>query len=919
MSKTVSSDPSDISVQNLPSVGLQSTGSTATSPFTPLYPATLRTTHVSPQEPSLGRSLMPIYTFPGPQERPATVRPIPNSQSTEVLTKTKAPIQLTSDPLNADRTVLSSASELPPGILRPPSRGTGHQAVTSAMEQSNSRRSTYPVTGPKDVNQFYKEVLFNNTALGRSVPTSRSYEAGSPNKGTWDSLSLTPSSSTPTYQTQQAKVDEQAGRATAPTEPASTQDVTVTSEQDTDKGNQEDWDSARNLLTPTPAIPWTMPTEFTDPVPGDESSTGVGPTVQPTVSNRNLDGNCSSDEDWSSIYPDTQGTQDTSFNPHFLLVPPLFVVLHTDWNTALAEWGLAWDLHVYGLGSLFGLAAVTSALGVLYLPFRPPPGLGYFMALSGLLFLTSATRTFIFLYDAYCYQDKLPAIVALLLYDLGFPCLTSAFGVIILVLSLRSETQAVASRFQRSCFLTIIVFLHFTLTVSTILVITLLKQASFLLFVSHGIFVVLATVLSILYFAFYCHGCMVEVQVYNVKTSTPPMETLNTEPFGDTEHWGRVAKLAMWTAVFGLSCAASQLYAILYGLGLAGDHVFQPWPWWVFQFGTSLCEVGMCLTMSLIGIYPLFCIRKTTDRNCWTKMFCLSPTHASMKAPILSNAYQWSTFHQEKPLSCDAIVRSESECLPLYTMSNNQLSSGEEINLIYHSSETSEVKHLDFHLKHGGSSRTSSFISVQMDSNSTVDLRPPSPINLRRSIDEALFSEALIPESLFHWSRLHSSSNMSLCGNRSMPSSSEVFKEKAADRGLYRTSSCVGMERTEVGRAITNTFKKLNMTQALSSERWLDSSLSSVCRASQDGSSLVLCSSPERRGFSAISFEHKSFRNSSQTSLQSIPQITSQCQAVSTPETMGINGSPDSATQAEFVKICRQIDQLSISSDTIEL
>ncbi|XP_072418917.1 proline-rich transmembrane protein 4-like [Chiloscyllium punctatum] len=863
ISKTLHGVSSDFSVQNLPSTRLQPIGSTTKTSFSPVYVTMVKTTQSSPQEPSHAGSVVPINTYPGLQQRPVTIRFI-TTESTELLTKTKAPSK--TNLLNTDHSVLFSVSELQPGILKPTSTSITHQSITLIVDQSSNRSSTYPVRS-KTISEGE---LFNNTttpktAHERSAPTSRSDGVGTPNKGTWDSLSVTMFHSTPNYQIHQTKHSDE-------------------------------------------------PEKTTDLILGDENSSGIGPIP---VSSGNKDENCSSDKFWNTIYPDSEGgVQNTSFNPHFLLVPPLFVILHTDWNTALAEWGLAWDLHVYGLGSLFGLVTVISAIGILCLPFRSPSGLGYFMILNGLLFLTGSIRTFIFLYDAYCYQHKLPTIVALLLYDLVFPCLTSAFGVVILILSLRSGPQAVTSRFQRSCFLTTIIFLHFTLTIGTILVITLLNQAPFLLFVSHGIFVVLVTILSILYFTFYCHARMVGMQVYSMKTSTPCLETLNTGPFRETEHWGRVAKLAVWTAVFSLSCAALQLYVILYRLGLAGDHVFQPWPWWIFHFGTSLCEVGMCLTMSLIGIYPLFCIPKTSDRNHWNKMFCFSPTHVSMKAPILSNTNQWSTSHQEKTLNCDAIVQNESECVPLYTMPDIQLSSGEEINLIYHSSETSEIKNLDFYLKHGGSSRTSSFISVQMDSDSTVDLRPPSPINLRRSIDEALFSEALIPESLFHWSRLHSSSNMSLCGNRSMPTSTnDVFKENSADRGLYRTSSCVGVERTEIARGITNTFKKLNMTQALTPERWEDSSNSSICRTSQDGSSLMLCSRPEKLGFSTTGSEQKSYRDSSPTSLHSIHQLM----ALSSPETMDRNDTPDSATQVEFMKICRQIDQLSISSDTIEL
>ncbi|XP_055509273.1 proline-rich transmembrane protein 4 [Leucoraja erinacea] len=694
-------------------------------------------------------------------------------------------------------------------------------------------------------------------------------------------------------------------------ETVSTLVTSATSEPNMDMGNRGGWDTVSHPQTSTPSTLWTKPTQFTDSNVGYENVSAAALPAASTVSSYSPKGNCSSCKDRSSIHPDVEGTQDTTFNPRYPIISPLFVILHTDWDTALAEWGLAWDLHVYGLGLAFGFAGIMSALGILLLPFRSPSGFGYFMVLNGLLFLTSSTRTFTFLYDAYCYQDKLPATVALLLHDLVFPCLTSAFGLIILVLSLRPGMEVVASSFQRFCLLIALVLLHFTLSVS-ILLVTLLKQAPFLLFVSHGIFVVLVTILSILVFAVYCHTQMVDMHVYNVKSSTPSMEAFNTQPFGDIGHWGRMARLAMWTAVFGLCCAAFQLYAILYGLGLAGDHVFQPWPWWIFQFGTSLCEVGMSLTMSLIGIYPLFCIHKS-DHNCCNKTFCLSPTHASMKAPILANTYQWSTSHQAKPLGCDTIVRSQSECLPLYTMSDNQLSSGEEINLIYHSNE---VKDLDCHLRHGGSSRTSSFISVQVDSDSTADLRPPSPINLRRSIDEALFSEALIPEGLFHWSRLHSSSNMSLCENRSLPTSSEVFKEKAEDRGLYRTSSCAGMERPEVGRGIASTFRKLNVIRALSVDRWEDSNASSICRTPQGGSSLALCSNPDRRSVLTTSPEQKYFRDSSQISLLQVP---SQFQAPPTQEDMDNNDLPDSVTQAEFMKICRQIDQLSISSDTIEL
>nr|XP_033815475.1 proline-rich transmembrane protein 4 [Geotrypetes seraphini] len=620
--------------------------------------------------------------------------------------------------------------------------------------------------------------------------------------------------------------------------------------------------------------------------------------------------------------PTIQDVEATAHVPsYFLPSPPLFITLHADWNSAMSDWGIAWEVHIYGAGSLFGLVAFISLLSLLCLPFRCPAGCKFFIVLDLLLLTVGCSRAFCLFYDAYSHQERLPAFAALLLYDVTFPCLTSSFGVVFLLLSLRSRMQFSHSWFQHPCVLAAVVFLHFLVSVGAIVTVDLLHQFPFLLFISQGVFVIMAAILSISFFIFYCLVKSDTVLIYDLKSSMLPTNYLNRCPFVDLADWSRATHTALFSATFGLFNAGLHLYAILHALGYGGTHIFSPWPWWAFQLGFRLCELGMSLPLALVGIYPVFCSNETPRFRCWTKFFCLSPSHVTMKAPILSNDYQWASSQHEKLVICDTIAQSNSEFLPLYTVVEKHMSFDEDIDLTYHSSKSMETKGCDANMKRGCESKTSSFTSIQMDSDSTVDFRPPSPINLRRSIDEALFSEALIPKSLFHGTAL--SSNFSLNIKSPVILDNNVLKEKITDRGLYRTSSCLEMETMQPrGHATLNISKP--ETAASSPEKWRggNSSSSSPYKLSMNGSSLVLCSSPEKFGCSSsFNFEKKAYVNLSQTNPSYVPQVPGLYQTLPPPsqDSLDFLSHQDTALQEEFVDICRQIDTLSISSDTIDL
>ncbi|XP_055793318.1 proline-rich transmembrane protein 4 [Salvelinus fontinalis] len=667
--------------------------------------------------------------------------------------------------------------------------------------------------------------------------------------------------------------------------------------------------------------------------------TGSEATYLPDC-NQERSGICNISDTWvppttSDVLP-TANTPSTnqSNNPFLILARPMFISLHSDWNSAMAAWGLAWDAHVYGLGSIFAMVTLASALNLLCLPLRCPSGCGYFALVSVFLLAAGCTRAFSLLYDAYGHQDRLPSTEAsLLLYEAPFPCLTAAFGLVFLLLSMRSRMQLSYSAFQRPCFLACLVLLHFAAAFGPVALLRLYqRRAPFSLFISlisRGAFVALVSFLSVAYFVFFCYVRADSKHIYHLNNTSPtPAERYNRCPFAESRDWDRAAATVCLSALFCLACAGLQLYAMLHSLGLAGGaDVFRPWPWWTFQLSCRVCEAGVCLTLALVVAQPIYCSDHLPQPgSCWTELLAI-------KSPIMPGTYQWTLSQQEKLAICD-IGHGETECLPLYTLVDERLGSSlNGLDLLYHSNRALAYRDLDLNLDLPGSSKPddrgggAASGGSSFTSDSTADLRPPSPINLRRSIDEALFSEDLFPISLFFDLSLNIPYSTS-----TLPNGGQVLRETlSADPGLYRTTSCVEMvpppptplpNRPMAGDTILGAppSPSLSSNSSCSSpERWRGSSSScSLYRPSLRGSSLVLCSSPEGHA-QPPSLGGSSSHITASSHQGSHMQRHYRTLGSASQESLDLESEVDRSVQEEFINVCRQIDAMSICSETIDL
>lgn len=189
-------------------------------------------------------------------------------------------------------------------------------------------------------------------------------------------------------------------------------------------------------------------------------------------------------------------------------------------------------------------------------------------------------------------------------------------------------------------------------------------------------------------------------------------------------------------------------------------------------------------------------------------------------------------------------------------------------------------------------------------SDYTVDFRPPSPINLRRSIEEALCSEALLAPGFFQ---------------------GPAFGEGLPGLDLYRTAS-LGANTGAIGpRGASQEVPGSPAPPELPSPgAWpagSSASSGSLCGLSRDSSSMLLCSSPDRPPRCPLVCVLSPPRPSAGS--PSLPASGSY-RALSPPSRDSLEPGPqlpaeEALLHEQFLDACRQIDELSMGSDTIDL
>ncbi|XP_068505858.1 N-glycosylase/DNA lyase isoform X1 [Syngnathus scovelli] len=458
-------------------------------------------------------------------------------------------------------------------------------------------------------------------------------------------------------------------------------------------------------------------------------------------------------------------------------------------NRSLIYWGdlsqnltFAWELvHVYGSASLFLLLFAGSALGLILSPGSSCPHRGALVLANALLFLVGALRAALFLIDPYGTHKILPRSAVAAIYNLPLHLLVWTQATLALLALKAAGVTVLPSTLERIPLVAVLAVLQCTLLLAADLF-------------SPALSPVVPVTLQVLALCWGLGLCLGFLFYVFPRIRCPPISHpgLNEEARRKTWTGSRkegmiLGKVLAVCAVVGALCCGLHVHATFWLYGLLGDWMSFNWGWWLVHFWARLLELAWGLGLLLLASWVFWrphCCRGRDEGGAGdggTAGDVPSPGHSG---PSSQRHTCWSKIVQS--LTGKPCRKSDSNGVGAggqAEVPNNwagQERSGVDItkSLIRNHNhdqapaQAQSVKDSNRVRNHRGRSAergvsddsTSTLLkmqalgrtpqrsvsgSLETDRDPSLsmcdfDLRPPSPINLTRSIDEALHREHLL-------------------------------------------------------------------------------------------------------------------------------------------------------------------------------
>ncbi|XP_004452742.2 proline-rich transmembrane protein 3 [Dasypus novemcinctus] len=372
------------------------------------------------------------------------------------------------------------------------------------------------------------------------------------------------------------------------------------------------------------------------------------------------------------------------------------------WGPLRRVLSFTWELHVYGVGVLFLLPALLALATLSAAPAGPPLAL----VAAVLVLVASGLRSAYMLADPYGAQARLGVRAGLVLYNLPFPLLLTALA----ALTLLGLGAGLPQPLQNPCLLGALAAAHGL----GLLAADLLSARPVLNLLTQGV------------------SCAWGATV-SLGTLCLCRRRLLAGPRGWNASPG--PRLLAVAGALGLLASGLQLAAALWlypGPGRVGRF---SWAWWGVHFWLRLLELTWALALALAAVAAVR-PRPPTEHACWAKLLrlaCPAPAGKSEVPERPNNCYAGPSGVGAGGLDISkSLIRNPAEGGPPATPSSGAWGSAVSLGRGPQSGP--------------GLSRGSVGPAPSL---SELDLRPPSPINLSRSIDAALFREHLVRDSVF--------------------------------------------------------------------------------------------------------------------------------------------------------------------------
>nr|XP_015814212.2 proline-rich transmembrane protein 3-like [Nothobranchius furzeri]XP_054587107.1 proline-rich transmembrane protein 3-like [Nothobranchius furzeri] len=404
------------------------------------------------------------------------------------------------------------------------------------------------------------------------------------------------------------------------------------------------------------------------------------------------------------------------------------------WDDMKRTLAFAWELHVYGSAGLFVLMAALAVLGMAKGCTLPHP-LSDNLTLSNLLlFISGALRTTLLLLDPYGTCQFLPHAMLVALQNVPLHLLLWAQVVLTLVTLKGLKLILFPSKLQYPWLVGWLSVSHCT----GLLVADLYSSA-----LPPALPLLLQTV-SLCWGIPFCLGIF-----------TKSLSNLQSLPSSTFPQWipsqrtGRLGKRVIAVCSFlGVLCCSLQMYSLLWLYGLLGNWRRFGWGWWLTQFWARILELAWAFSMLFLGSWIFWTpLRGHTRGDHWLGRDEVSKRvdKKSLWDKILDSMQRGSLKKSEK---------SWEELMPnnwvKYNLSRTGISNATYID------EPSVIKpEYNSDPVSSSSDSQTAFLWQKVGERECVlsliefDMRPPSPINLRRSIDNALHHSQFVAGGAF--------------------------------------------------------------------------------------------------------------------------------------------------------------------------
>ncbi|XP_061591883.1 proline-rich transmembrane protein 3 [Cololabis saira] len=463
-------------------------------------------------------------------------------------------------------------------------------------------------------------------------------------------------------------------------------------------------------------------------------------------------------------------------------------------NGTLLYWGdlsrtlaFAWELHVYGSASLFLLLFAGAALGLTLSPGINCPHRGALALANALLFLAGGLRSALFFIDPYGTRKLLPRPAVIALYNLPVHLLVWAQASMALLALRVAGVSVLPATLERPPLVAVL----------TVLQSTLLLAADLLSPALSPVVPVTLQVLSICWGLALCLGFLFyvfpRIRCPTISHHGVPEDARRKTWTGSQRIGVLLGRVLALCAVLGALCCGLHVHATLWLYGLLGNWTRFNWGWWLVHFWARLLELAWGFSLLLLASWvfwrPAGCrgreeagqdgraagdlpspgqsVGSSQRHTCWSKIVQSLRGKPCRKSD--SNGVGGGGGPGEVPNNWAGQERPGADISKSLIRNQNHEQSSAQTRCVKDSNRGRN--HRGQSAERGISGSTGSLLRLQalgrppqrsvsgsldQDRDTSLsfcefDLRPPSPIDLTRSIDEALHREHLIVGgSLFH-------------------------------------------------------------------------------------------------------------------------------------------------------------------------